>query len=139
MTKLNAYRCDRCEAWTEEKDNTDALIVLKGKTTGRFRRDLCPACIEKLDLGEPDQAPAPASQVLPPLRTRHRHTTPEERVALVKRGRKLLDNGATPEVVAKELGVALSTWNRWQTEFVSASLSASGADPDRATRAALGV
>jgi hypothetical protein len=60
-------------------------------------------------------------------------------VALVRRGRKLLDNGATPEEVANTLEIAVSTWNRWQTEFVSASLSASAADPDRATRAALGV
>lgn len=139
MTKLTAYKCDKCGDWTEEKDISDAQIILKGKSQGRYRLDMCPPCVTKLDLGEAEQVPTPTPTHLPPTRPRHRHTTPEERVALVKRGRKLLDNGATPEEVAKNLEIAVSTWNRWQTEFVSASLSASEADPDRATRAALGV
>jgi hypothetical protein len=139
MTKLNAYRCDRCQGWIEEKDNTDALIVLNGKTVGRFRRDLCPPCIEKLELGEPDEVPTPAAQVLPSTRRQRQHTTPEEKVALVRRGKQLLDNGMTRKAVAESLGIGLSTWNAWYRTVVSASLSASGADPDRTTRASLGV
>jgi hypothetical protein len=138
MTKLNAYRCDRCQGWVEEQDNTDALIVLKGKTVGRYRRDLCPPCIEKLELGEPDQAPV-TTTVVPQPRIRRPRFSPEEKAAKVKEGRRLLAEGVDLDAMLGKLEISPSSWNRWNSEFVSASLSASAADPDRATRAALGV
>lgn len=127
MTKLNAYRCDRCQGWVEEKDNTDALIVLKGKTAGRFRRDLCPPCVEKLELGEPDQVPVTTTAIPQSQKGIHHHS-PEERALKVKKGRSLLQNGMSLEDVFSGLKITRSTWDRWNSEFDSASLSASRAD-----------
>jgi hypothetical protein len=58
--------------------------------------------------------------VLPEARGSGRKHTPEERVTLVKEGRRLLAEGMSLDAVLSKLEIALTTWNRWNREFVSA-------------------
>lgn len=128
--KVNAYRCDRCEAWVEEVNVTHAVTVLKGRRTGRHAEDLCESCAEKV-------LPSDAE----PARQRGPRRNAEQIAEALQTGGQMLSEGASLEEVCAMLNILPSTWKHWlrRPTTVSASRSASSSNSQPADKVESGV
>lgn len=46
-----------------------------------------------------------------------KHYTPEQIVALLRRGEQMQATGTSIDEVVRELGISLSSWHRWKTQY----------------------